>query len=198
MPKPNEKAEKRIARIEREMALGKWRYVLRYGVLRWGIATGICYFALSAIITGYDKRLLFVGAFSFGLPFGGFLGLACWNSFPLQLEYLKQADPHRLQTRRDSQLAAWLGILPFLLAPFLCPVFGPEALPFDVMATATGVVLLGWSSVNTARYWRAHSDWATRSWRDRFNRLWVVWFALTFLTIWNVLRFFVPGLQPEF
>ncbi len=72
--------DRRLARWERIRADGRLRYVLRYGMLGWGVTTGLVWAGLMSLIGSAPSPWLYIALGLSLFPLAGVLwGMAMWN-----------------------------------------------------------------------------------------------------------------------
>jgi hypothetical protein len=88
--------KRQLANYEKQMALPKWKYILIYGVLAWGLTAGFIYSLISEFLgdisfAGLIKRELWINILAFGAG-GLFFGLFMRNFIPRQIKRLKEKE----------------------------------------------------------------------------------------------------------
>ncbi len=92
--------QKQLANYERLAAMPKWKYILLYGVLAWGITVGIIVSLVNMLInkTSFSYMLrhdLLINLI--GFPVGGIIfGLFMRNFIPRQIKRLKAKESQPL------------------------------------------------------------------------------------------------------
>ena len=89
--------QKRFEKWERTRSKGKWNFVLKYGVLFWGLGTAVLF---SLFIPMVSRTESFLGILPFALvlfPIGGIvLGVATW--------YISEKAYHKQKTNISSTI----------------------------------------------------------------------------------------------
>ena len=92
----NEIEKRQRASYERQMALPKWKYILVYGVMAWGLTVGILVSLITMLLNkaSYEQMLQRDLWFNLiGFPVGGiFFGLFMRQFIPRQLKRLKEKE----------------------------------------------------------------------------------------------------------
>ena len=90
------KEEKRLKEYEEQMAMPKWKHILIYGVLAWGVTVGILVSLFSLLVDGISfgkilRRDLWINLI--GFPVGGvFVGIIFRWSLPRQIKKLREKE----------------------------------------------------------------------------------------------------------
>jgi NADH:ubiquinone oxidoreductase subunit 6 (subunit J) len=88
--------KRQLANYERQMALPKWKYILIYGVLAWGLTVGILVSVVTMLLNKVSFEQMFQRDLWFnliGFPIGGiFFGLFMRNFIPRQIKRLREKE----------------------------------------------------------------------------------------------------------
>jgi len=88
--------KKQLANYEEQMAMPKWKYILIYGVISWGVTVALLVSLVSVLLKDYSfkqmlRRELWVNLIA--LPIGGiFFGLFMRAYLPRQIKKLKAKE----------------------------------------------------------------------------------------------------------
>ena len=78
---------KRSQRWQRTRQMGRSRYIRLYGVLGWGLSTGIVWALVMAARLGWDNLPILLPVALVAFPIGGyFFGVLTWRMFEAQFE----------------------------------------------------------------------------------------------------------------
>ncbi len=91
-----EREKKMLARYEAQMAYPKWKFVFTYGVLAWGILTGILYTIIMMVMEQKSfnqvlRKDLWINLATFMIA-GIFFGLVVRWLAPKQIKKLKEKE----------------------------------------------------------------------------------------------------------
>jgi hypothetical protein len=88
--------KKQLARYEEMMTLPKWRYILVYGVLAWGVSVGILVTIIDLFIDKSGWRYVLQNDLwtnLIGFPIGGiFFGMYMREFMPRQIKRLREKE----------------------------------------------------------------------------------------------------------
>jgi uncharacterized membrane protein len=88
--------EKQAARWAKTRQMGRGRYTLIYGVLIWGVVTGILWAVAMAWMQGWNQLPGFLIFGLIGFPIGGyFYGRLMWRIFEARYDAAKQEKAKR-------------------------------------------------------------------------------------------------------
>lgn len=188
---------KQIRDLEKLIEGGLWRYVIRHGVLAFGVPMALFFAVFFQMDSGFSVlgTVLILG---FVPPLaGGPFGLIMWHFLPTGLERLR--DPNvAVRTRaREVDLLFLLGFLPLLWSFAITEYLGNAYLPWDAMVVIFGVVVVCWSLINRQRACRTDPDWTSRPWWSRFLSLYIYWIAFVWAGLGHTIRIVLLAAGPD-
>ena len=91
--------KKQLERYERQLAIPKWKYILLYGVIGWGIAAAILVSLITMVLDRHSIQHILQKEIWFNLiffPIGGIVfGLYMRNFLPRQVKRLKEKEKEK-------------------------------------------------------------------------------------------------------
>lgn len=93
-----DKEKKLLARYEQQLAFPKWKYIIIYGVLAWGLTTGILVSLINLLVWGKSfneliRQELWITLVVFMIA-GILFGYLVRKSLPRQIKKLKDKESH--------------------------------------------------------------------------------------------------------